>query len=104
MSKLIAIRKRSVGIGAMIAFSQLGGIVGSNIYIAKEAPRYPFGFGISITMLGLFGIVWPICYYFILRRINEKRSSTLLEVVRAKHTDEDLAEMGDKSPLFRYST
>lgn len=97
-------RKRSVGIGAMIAFSQLGGIVGSNIYLAKEAPRYPVGFGISITMLGLFGIVWPVCYYFILKRINAKRAAVAPEVVREKYTDEQLAEMGDESPLFRYST
>ncbi|RKU43776.1 hypothetical protein DL546_004047 [Coniochaeta pulveracea] len=96
--------KRSVGIGAMIAFSQLGGIVGSNIYLAKEAPRYPVGFGISITMLGLFGIVWPVCYYFILKRINAKRAAVAPEVVREKYTDEQLAEMGDESPLFRYST
>ncbi|KAJ4348508.1 uncharacterized protein N0V89_009885 [Didymosphaeria variabile] len=96
--------KRSVGIGAMIAFSQLGGIVGSNIYISSQSPRYPVGFGISITMLGLFGIIWPACYYFILRRINAKRARTPVEEVKEKYTDQELAEIGDESPLFRYST
>ncbi|KAF5008355.1 hypothetical protein FDECE_5398 [Fusarium decemcellulare] len=43
--------KRAVGIGAMISFSQLGGIVGSNIYIAEQSPTYPVGFGISLGML-----------------------------------------------------
>jgi hypothetical protein len=88
----------------MIAFSQLGGIVGSNIYISNQSPRYPVGFGISITMLGLFGIVWPACYYIILKRINAKRAAIPVEEIREKYTDEQLAEMGDESPLFRYST
>jgi MFS family permease len=96
--------KRSVGIGAMIAFSQLGGIVGSNIYISDQSPRYPVGFGISISMLGLFGIIWPVVYYFLLRRINAKRASVPVEEVREKYSDDELAEMGDESPLFRYST
>jgi MFS family permease len=96
--------KRSVGIGAMISFSQLGGIVGSNIYISNQSPRYPVGFGISISMLGLFGIIWPVIYFFILKRINSQRAKMPVEEVREKYSDSDLAEMGDESPLFRYST
>ncbi|PSN69155.1 MFS general substrate transporter [Corynespora cassiicola Philippines] len=96
--------KRSVGIGAMIAFSQLGGIVGSNIYIAEQSPRYPLGYGISISMLGIFGIIWPVCYFFILKRTNANRARMSVDEVRSKYTDEQLAEMGDNSPLFRYST
>ena len=96
--------KRSVGIGAMIAFSQLGGIVGSNIYISNQSPRYPVGFGVSISMLGLFGIIWPACYWVILKRINANRAKISVEEVRAKYTEKELAEMGDESPLFRYST
>jgi MFS family permease len=96
--------KRSVGIGAMISFSQLGGIVGSNIYISTQSPRYPVGFGISISMLGLFGIIWPVIYFFILKRINLQRARIPVEEIREKYTDDQLAEMGDESPLFRYST
>jgi MFS family permease len=96
--------KRSVGIGVMIAFSQFGGIVGSNIYISTQSPRYPIGFGISVTMLGLFGIVWPACYYIILKGINRKRARMSVEEVREKYSEDELTEMGDESPLFRYST
>ncbi|TPX15279.1 uncharacterized protein E0L32_004556 [Thyridium curvatum] len=92
--------KRAVGIGAMISFSQLGGIVGSNIYIAEQAPTYPVGFGISLGMLFVFGVVWPIIYYFILKRINAKRAAIPAEEVHAKYTDQELSEMGDRSPLF----
>lgn len=88
----------------MIAFSQLGGIVGSNIYLPTQSPRYPVGFGISIALLGVFGIIWPACYYFILKGINAKRARVPVEEVRERYTDEELAEMGDESLLFRYAT
>ncbi|KAJ5579711.1 uncharacterized protein N7459_005696 [Penicillium hispanicum] len=95
--------KRAVGIGAMISFSQLGGIMGSNIYIGSTAPKYPLGFGLSIAMLGLFGCIWPPVYALILKRINAKRAAIPEEDIRAKYTADELAEMGDESPLFRYS-
>ncbi|RSL82837.1 hypothetical protein CEP52_016865 [Fusarium oligoseptatum] len=96
--------KRAIGIGAIISFSQLGGIVGSNIYIAGQSPTYPVGFGISLGMLVAFGIIWPIIYYFILKAINKKRAEMSMEEIHAKYSDEQLSEMGDRSPLFRYST
>ncbi|KAF4950176.1 hypothetical protein FSARC_13282 [Fusarium sarcochroum] len=96
--------KRAVGIGAMISFSQLGGIVGSNIYIAGQSPTYPVGFGISLGMLVVFGIIWPIIYYFMLKGINKKRAAIPIEEVQAKYSEQQLSEMGDRSPLFRYST
>ncbi|CEL08694.1 hypothetical protein ASPCAL11839 [Aspergillus calidoustus] len=96
--------KRAVGIAAMISFSQLGGIVGSNIYISSQAPTYPVGFGISLGMLAVFGCIWPVIYYFILKRINAKRAAMDETEIRAKYTEEELSEMGDLSPLFRYAT
>ena len=54
-------------------------------------------------MLGAFGCIWPPIYALILRRINAKRAAISEEEVRAKYTEEELVEMGDESPLFRYS-
>lgn len=55
-------------------------------------------------MIGVFGIIWPVIYYFILRRINKKRDAISPDEIYAKYTPEELSEMGDRSPLFRYST
>lgn len=68
--------------------------MGSNIHIARESPRYPVGFGIA----------WPMLYYFILKRINAERTRMSVEEVKAKYTHEELADMGDESPLFKYAT
>lgn len=55
-------------------------------------------------MLVAFGVIWPIIYWFILRRINAKRASMSPQEIAAKYTDQDLIDMGDRSPLFRYAT
>ncbi|KAF6822733.1 high-affinity nicotinic acid transporter [Colletotrichum plurivorum] len=96
--------KRAVGIGAMLSFSQLGGIVGSNIYIKAQSATYPIGFGISLGMLAVFGVIWPAIYWVILKRINAKRAAIPVEEIHAKYTEQQLSDMGDLSPLFRYST
>ncbi|KAL4884123.1 major facilitator superfamily domain-containing protein [Aspergillus karnatakaensis] len=95
--------KRAAGMALMMSISQLGGVMGSNIFLAKESPTYPVGFGICLSMLMIFGVIWPVIYYFILRRINSKRAAVPVEEVMAKFTVEELTELGDESPLFRYS-
>ncbi|KAL4963961.1 major facilitator superfamily domain-containing protein [Aspergillus stella-maris] len=95
--------KRSAAMALMISISQLGGVLGSNIFLANEAPTYPTGFGICLAMLVLFGVIWPGVYYVILERINKRRAVIPVDQVLAEHTLEELAEMGDVSPLFRYA-
>lgn len=35
-------------------------------------------------------------------RLNKKRDQQTEEEVRQRYTDEELLDMGDKSPLYRY--
>ncbi|KAM5361479.1 hypothetical protein ACJA88_014457 [Fusarium oxysporum] len=80
--------KCAVGIGAMMSFSQLGGIVSSNIYFAGQAPTYPGGFGTSLRMLVVCGIIWPLVYRFNLKGIYRKRAAIPLEEIQAKYTEQ----------------
>ena len=76
--------------------------MGSNIYIAKESPYYPVGFGLSLGMLLAFGVIWPPIYVMILKRINARRAEMSAAEIREKYTTAQLAELGDESPLFKY--
>ena len=78
--------------------------MGSNIFLADEAPTYPTGYGICLAMLVVFGIVWPSIYYFYLKRVNRKRGDLSVVQIHEQYTDHELAMMGDESPLFRYAT
>ncbi|ORY30195.1 major facilitator superfamily domain-containing protein [Naematelia encephala] len=94
--------KRAASIGLTIFIAQLGGIVGSNIYLTKEAPSYHTGFGCSLAFLGAGCIVVPMIYWYILGRINAKREAMSEEEIYARYSPEELQEMGDLSPLYRY--
>ncbi|KAJ9638747.1 hypothetical protein H2204_004223, partial [Knufia peltigerae] len=79
----------------------LGGAVGSNIFLAKQAPHYWLGYGLALGMIAA-----AIISTFILRIaygvLNKKRDQMNEEEIRAKYTEEELLDMGDKSPLYRY--
>lgn len=93
--------------GLSIALGNTGGLIGSNIYLAREKPHYRLGYGLSIGFIAL-GIIATCLMIVILRSINKKRERYVAENggpngVVDKHGDVGLTEMGDKSPLFKYT-
>jgi hypothetical protein len=86
----------------LISMGNLGGIAGSNIYLAREEPHYWTGYGFSLAII-VSGIVATIALRITFKRINAQRNAMSEEEVRAKYTDVELLEMGDKSPFFRYT-
>ena len=98
--------KHAVGMALLISVGNLGGICGSNIYISKQAPEYPAGFG---TGMGI--AVCAIVMAYVLRKAfqaeNEKRDKLMSEKsddeIRARYTEQELLDLGDKSPFFRYT-
>lgn len=89
------------------ALGNTGGLIGSNIYLAREKPHYRLGYGISLLFLGL-GIIAAAAMVVILKIINKKRKRYVDENggpdgVVDKHGEMTLTEMGDKSPLFKYT-
>jgi hypothetical protein len=98
--------KRAVGMAFFISVGNMGAIMGSNIYLAQQAPSYPAGFGVSLAMLSL-AISMAILLRFAYAAENRKRDALFAELgeegVRARYTEEQLVDLGDKSPFFRYS-
>lgn len=93
--------KRAVGIGYLICMGNVGGLIGSFIYQEKEAPRYETGYGNSLAFVSA-GIIACLVLEFSLYTLNQKKARLSEEEVRQQYTDEQLADMGEKSPLFRY--
>ncbi|CAG8903779.1 unnamed protein product [Penicillium egyptiacum] len=55
-NNLAGARKQAMGIAFMISIGNCGGLVGSFIYLEREAPKYPTGFGNSFAF-AVAGIV-----------------------------------------------
>jgi MFS family permease len=98
--------KRAVGMALLISIGNLGGICGSNIYFAAEAPKYPAGFGTSLGICAA-GIVAAFILRKAYQRENRHRDELLAregeEAIRAKYTEQELLELGDRSPFYRYT-
>ncbi|GIZ41984.1 hypothetical protein CKM354_000526500 [Cercospora kikuchii] len=93
--------RRAIGLAGMCALANLGGSIGANIYLEKEAPRYPLGFGFSLGVL-VSGIIAALLNRHILLKINAARDKIPLSSIRIQYTEQQLLELGDLSPLYRY--
>ncbi|KAJ5698922.1 major facilitator superfamily domain-containing protein [Penicillium macrosclerotiorum] len=102
LSNLAGPTKRSQGIAYMICLGNIGGIIGSFIYIEKEKPKYPTGFGTSLAFAGL-GIIARFVLEFAFWRINRTRAAFNEDEIYERYSDEELERIGDRSPLFRYT-
>ncbi|CVL13727.1 hypothetical protein FPRO06_07716 [Fusarium proliferatum] len=99
--------KRAISIGLQLSLGNLGGFVGSNIYLARDRPAYRLGYGISLGFI-FCAILAAGSMMFFLNRINKKRDEYVAReggerAVIEKYGEWTLAEMGDRSPLFRYT-
>lgn len=94
--------KKAQGIAFMICLGNVGGIIGSYIYVADESPTYPTGYGASFAFAGL-GIVSCLVLEYLYYTINSKRDKMTEGEIRLAFSEDELEQMGDRSPLFRYS-
>lgn len=95
--------RRAMGIGFMIGFGNIGGLIGSYIYLDKESPRYPTGYGTSLAF-GVLGVFCSLGLEFTYSTPNKKKAELLEAQVREMYTPDQLAKMEDKeSPFQIYS-
>jgi MFS family permease len=96
--------KRASAIGFLMLLGSVGGgSIGSNIYLANEAPVYPLGFGFSVGATILGAMIPATIHWFLMRRENRRRDTLDVKEIKATHTPGELGEMGEDSLLFRYS-
>ncbi|KAF4473035.1 transporter [Fusarium albosuccineum] len=95
-------RKRAMGVALMVMIGSVGGVIGSFIYLDREKPKYPTGFGTSLAVAGA-GVLACLTLETAYWRINKKNEKVNEEEIRSKYTAVELEGMDDRSPLFRYN-
>ncbi|KAJ8192960.1 hypothetical protein LV157_003275 [Aspergillus fumigatus] len=95
-------QKRAVAIGYLICTGNAGGIIGSYIYKADEKPRYPTGYGTSFAFAAA-GIMACLVLEFSLWTANKKKGRMSRAEVEEIYNEDQLREMGEKSPHFSYT-
>ncbi|EEP79461.1 conserved hypothetical protein [Uncinocarpus reesii 1704] len=97
-SNLAGSYKRATGMAIQIGIGNLSGAMASNFYRPGDAPKYYTGHGLQLAFVTT-GIISVLILRFSYQRINKKRD---LEGT-GDLSEQQLADMGDKSPGFRYS-
>jgi hypothetical protein len=93
--------KRGVSSALQIGLGNCGGIIASNIYIPKQKPRYPLGFGVSLGLVWLCGVS-AIIFLLIIWMENKKRDQGKRNL-RLNVSPEELDNLGDDHPNFRFT-
>ncbi|KAI9692756.1 MAG: hypothetical protein M1820_009399 [Bogoriella megaspora] len=94
--------KRTVALGMVIAVGNCGAFISSNVFITKETPKFPTGFGVGMGMTWLSGIFLTVLYIgmFIGNRQKEARRRQLPLSLNEREYG---GLPSDKHPDFRYS-
>lgn len=83
-----------------------GGLVGPNVFIAAQAPKYPTGFGVCLAMVTI-AIIMSIVLRFVYDAENKRRRRLLdsdgVEAFRSRYTEQEMLDLGDRNPFFVYT-
>ncbi|KAM5350738.1 hypothetical protein ACJ41O_007243 [Fusarium nematophilum] len=94
--------RRAIGVAFNICVGNIGGIIGSYMYLDKEAPRYETGFGLSLAF-GASGVLVALLLELSYKWGNTKKAKYTEDDIYNEFTEEQLMKLGDKSPLFKYT-
>ncbi|KAJ6027932.1 hypothetical protein N7460_012749 [Penicillium canescens] len=102
MNNLAPSNRRAIGSAFNICVGNIGGIIGSYMYLDREGPTYPTGFGLSLAFGGsalVAALILEVSFVY----ANKRNGMMTESEIRDTYSDEQLLDMGDKSPLFKVS-
>ncbi|KAF9884464.1 hypothetical protein FE257_001725 [Aspergillus nanangensis] len=95
--------KRTFATGLQLTFGNVSGVMSPFLYKTNEAPRFVRGNAVTLALVGFAGIVYGLMWVYY-RQKNQRRAQGHEDEKVAGMTDEEIEEMGDKSPRFIYTT
>ncbi|KAG0702235.1 MFS general substrate transporter [Suillus ampliporus] len=98
--------KRGVGMALQIGIGNFSGAIAAVIYRSQDSPRFILGHALELMFVGIGFIFLPIVV-FLYKRINAQRDAAerlaMERGEKAQYSDEELRELGDRAPDFRYT-
>ncbi|KAH7002669.1 major facilitator superfamily domain-containing protein [Ilyonectria destructans] len=96
--------KRAVVLGLVVGWGNLNGVVSSNIYLVKQAPRFWTGHSVVLGYQVIFLLGGSIFMHFALARQNKLRREGKMNEKWDAMTEDERWVAGDKRPDFVYTT
>ncbi|CAO1598317.1 hypothetical protein XANCAGTX0491_002086 [Xanthoria calcicola] len=95
--------KRSTAVGMQLMIGTSAGIPAPYLYPTGDTPRYVMGHAVTIGLLGLCAVVNGVLWWSMVNT-NRKRAAGKEDWKVSDLTDEEIDELGDKSPRFIFAT
>ena len=93
--------KRSFATAFQIGLGNCSAFISSNAFDSTQAPRYPEGFGLGLSLQIMSGIACTVLA-LLLHRENKRRDACGRNEY-LNMTQEELSKLGDEHPAFRYT-
>lgn len=75
----------------------------SNVYLAKQKPRYLTGHGVVLGYLSVFLVGGSLVTHLLLRAENAKRRNGQRDIWVQGKSKQEIAKLGDQRPDFIYT-
>lgn len=93
--------KRSFGSSAQVMIGNIAGIIGGNIFLTREAPSFPTGYGVALAFMWV-GFACATAMALLMWRENKARDAGKRDD-RLTAPKDQLDNMGDYHPSFRFT-
>lgn len=93
--------RKSVGTSWQIGFGNIGGIISTFIFLAKDAPYYKPGVYVCLAFVS-FSIVMMVAYFFVIFKSNQAKLTEEYQEKWESLTTRERILAGDKNPEFTY--
>ncbi|KAI1377893.1 MFS general substrate transporter [Hypoxylon crocopeplum] len=94
--------KRTTANGMQLTTGNTAGIMSSFIYPTTDGPRYIKGNAVSLSLVGMAACIYAFMWFWFARE-NKKRDEGHILPAHENLSDDELAELGDESPRFKYT-
>ncbi|PHH71425.1 hypothetical protein CDD83_5204 [Cordyceps sp. RAO-2017] len=95
--------KRATATGLQLTVGNVAGILSGFIYPKEDAPRYVRGHAITLAMVAMGTAIYGLMWLWF-RRENRRREREPLAEEHRRMKEDELEELGDDSPRYRYMT
>jgi MFS family permease len=95
--------KRATASGMQIMLGNIPGVISPWLYTNSDQPLYITGHATCLALVALAGFVHAGMYMYLTRE-NKLRADGKRDHLIEGKTEEEIREMGDKSPRFVYTT
>ncbi|KAH7322747.1 major facilitator superfamily domain-containing protein [Stachybotrys elegans] len=94
--------KRTTATGLQLTIGNCSGIMSAFIYPRGDAPRYTRGHAVTLSMVAVGTLLYAFLWYSY-RQINRRRDAGEMAEKHRGMDEDELRELGDESPHYRYT-